>query len=417
MRLEKNRQQTACRDRASALSKIDKSRTDLKVCPYNCHLLGGKGFTLTEIVTVLAILGLVAGALTPVAYHVIESKKDMTAREELQILKKAVTGEPLSTQWGSEATFGYIGDIGSLPQNLEDLYTRPAGIPSYSYNNTLETGSGWRGPYTAKKSYASVADFLQDPYGETYAYTLETPPYPTDATLGAEIRAIIRSTGWDGTNGTQDDLTVEILKPEILADVAGMVKNAEGVGVPTVSVTINYPSNGTLTSSTAPTDTEGRYQFSDMPLGERTITLSPGLVYVPWTAYATDTEVEFSVANLSPNSITVTSIRATYNVSPTANYTQVTINGTLKQTGTFGSGTTVGFGAETTAASGVPREVSHILLQSPRIEIPDIELSTAGAGGTMAIKLQGFTANMTGIPFTVAFSDGSTVVFTPQKRQ
>jgi len=279
----------------------------------------------------------------------------------------------------------------------------------------------------------------------------ETPT--TDATLGAEVRATIRSPGPNRTDdgGTQDDLTERVLTTEVFAYdpdpnkpvVSGTVKDSSGAAIPYLPVAINYPNAGTLTSSTATTDIGGRYSFlptTPIPLGERSITLSPILVYVPGTAYAgTDAgtgleEVEFRVANLSSSSVTITSTKATYNIVPTTNYTTVKISnvnadGTLTlqrtQPGTFSSGATVGFASVAAAASTMQRDAFIIRLQSSRIEIPDIELTTIGAdstNGTKAIELQGFRdasladVSMAGVFFTVEFSNGSKITFAPQRR-
>src|SRR3989338_8902291 len=428
------------------------------------------GFSLLEIITVLAIMGLMAGALTPLALHLINSKKAFTVRDEMQALKKAIIGDTLATQWGSEATFGYVGDIGSLPTSLQDLYVQPGGVPLYSQvcefpdgnlltdhdlcnpvaNSKFKFGHGWRGPYVAEKSYSSSTESLRDPHGNTYIYDTTVT---TDATLGAEVRATIRSPGPNRTDdgGTQDDLTERVLTTEVFAYdpdpnkpvVSGTVKDSSGAAIPYLPVAINYPNAGTLTSSTATTDIGGRYSFlptTPIPLGERSITLSPILVYVPGTAYAgTDAgtgleEVEFRVANLSSSSVTITSTKATYNIVPTTNYTTVKISnvnadGTLTlqrtQPGTFSSGATVGFASVAAAASTMQRDAFIIRLQSSRIEIPDIELTTIGAdstNGTKAIELQGFRdasladVSMAGVFFTVEFSNGSKITFAPQRR-
>lgn len=398
-------------------------------------LLDKRGFSLLEIVTVLAIIGLMAGALTPMALHLIGSKKAFASRDELQTLKKAIIGDPLATQWGSEATFGYIGDIGSLPRTLRDLYAppdldQPGGIPSYSFNTTLKMGSGWRGPYVAEKSYSSSTESLQDPYKNTYIYDTTVT---TDATLGAEVRATIRSPGPNriDNGGTQDDLTEGVLTTEVLADVAGMVKDSSGAGIPYLPVAINYPNEGALTSLTTTTDVEGRYSFSSIPMGERSITLQPVLVYVPGTAYAgidagddliigtADDlqEVEFRVANLSSSIVTITSIKATYSFVPTTTYTQVKIGGNLRAgPSTFSSGIATGVTSETFAASTMQREPFLLLLRSSRVEIPDIKLDVIGAGSTKTIELQGFTNSMAGVFFEVEFSNGSRIIFTPQRR-
>ena len=390
---------------------------------FSLSLLDKRGFSLLEMVIVLAIMGLMAGALAPVALHLIGSKKAFANRDELQALKKAIIGDPLATQWGSEATFGYIGDIGSLPTSLQDLYTQPAGVPLFSFNTTLKIGSGWRGPYVAEKSYSSSTESLQDPYKNTYSYSTTIT---TDATLGAEVRATIRSPGPNRTDdgGTQDDLTERVLTSEVLADVAGIVKDSSGAAIPYLPMAINYPNAGTLTSSTATTDIEGRYSFSSIPMGERSITLSPVLVYVPGTAYAgTDAgtglqEVEFWVSNLSSSSVTITSIKATYSLVLTTTYTQIKIDGTIRSgTPPFQSGIATALTtSQTFTASTMQREPFRLLLQSSRVEIPDIKLDVIGAGSTKTIELQGFTNSVAGVFFTIEFSNGSKITFTPQRR-
>ena len=430
---------------------------------------------------VVAIMGLMAGTFTPLALHLIGTKKAFASRDELQALKKAIIGDPLATQWGSEATFGYIGDMGGRPTDLQDLYTRPANAPFYDPRgvltfdpatglpltvSTLGIGSGWRGPYVAEKSYSSSGESLLDPYKNAYIYdTIITP----DATLGAEVRATIRSYGPNRSpnsdGGTQDDLTERILTTEVLADVAGIVKDSSGAAIPYLPMTINYPVNGTMTSlpyttgdgltdgldtDTSP-DPVGYFSFNDIPLGERSITLSPVLVYVPGTAYATYScipeltspedcndgidndgdglidcndpncyggNVSFQVANLSSGIVTITSIKATYNIVPTTTYALVKIDSNLVAgPSTFSSGVATGLtSSQTFAASTMQREPFRFLLQSSRVEIPDIKLNVIGAGSTKTIELQGFTNAVAGVFFTVEFSNGSKITFTPQRR-
>ncbi|MFN3466692.1 MAG: hypothetical protein ACK4WF_03215, partial [Candidatus Brocadiales bacterium] len=360
------------------------------------------------------------------------AKKETTARQELQAFKKAIVGDPLATKWGSEATFGYIGDIGNLPASLQDLYTQPVGVPSFSFDATLGIGSGWRGPYVSEKPNPSTTDFLQDPFKNNYFYSTTVS---TDATLGAEVWGTISSPGPNriDNGGTQDDITTKILKTEILADVTGIIKNAEGSGVPTVGVTINFPRNGTLTSiPPVKTDTEGRYQFSDIPFGERAITLQPELVYVPGTAYAegtAQTKVVFNVANLSSSNITVSYIQVYCAINPSAYFGEIWINGTLRSS--LGArlvttaDTPVALSpSEVVTQSAVQREPYRLMLQSSRVEIPDIELTTIGAGEIITIEVRDFAdapsggnpVSMEGIPFRVTFSNGSIATFTPKRR-
>ncbi len=391
------------------------------------------GFTILEIIIVIAIIGVIIGTITPMTFHIIKSQKESSTKEDLQALKRAIVGSAFSSLPTEKVIFGYTGDVGNLPQKLEDLYFQPDVIPYFSFNSTIGIGYGWRGPYISKKGYTSVTDFLKDPYGRPYLYST-TPT--TDTTLGAEVLGFIRSLGQDGINNTDDDLTVEILENELLADVTGKIKDAKGVGVPTVPVTINYPTDGSLNSLTTHTDLEGRYRFSRIPLGERAITVQPALVFLQGTAFARSGPlpmVEFSVANLSSDNIGMSSITVYCATSPDTYYGRVRIKDlsgailrdvTLHPRLSTETEDPVGFTTLTIAGSARQGESCRVWIQPPGVEVPEIELNTAGAGGTLTIELQDFSdaaiggspASLVGVPFRVTFSNGSHILFVPQKQ-
>jgi len=381
------------------------------------------GFTLLETIVVLGIIAILAAIITPLTVQTVGARRETAAREELEVLKEAIIGKARSTEHGAEFTFGFVGDIGNVPDSLDRLKTIGS-LPAYSFDTTKDMGAGWRGPYIMEKH---GGDFKKDPWGADYSYST-TPGTNTD--LGVQYLAKITSTGPDLTTGTDDDLSVEILEPEVRANVFGYVKNTVGDGVPAVAAVINYPSNGTLTTASNTTDGDGLYQFSNIPTGSRTITIDPKLLYKSDTAKTLTTnsdDVQFKIENFSENDIVVSSIKADYAVSPAAYYENVVINGLTVftySTNRAGNGTTVTFAPLTVSKSTISKKPFLARIQTGRVEPQDIVVGRLTVGGSLTIELRNFfdavsgnanPVNMNGVPFTITFSNGSVVKFIPVK--
>ncbi|MFQ5863293.1 MAG: carboxypeptidase regulatory-like domain-containing protein [Candidatus Brocadiales bacterium] len=381
------------------------------------------GFTLIEIIVVIGIVAAIAGAMTPLTIKMIGARREQAARGELDTIKKAIIGEARATKHGEEFTFGFVGDIGNVPASLDRLKTIGT-LPAFSFDTTKKMGAGWNGPYIMEKF---GGDFKLDPWGTEYSYST-TPGTNTD--LGVDYLATITSAGPDRTSGTSDDLSVQLLEPEVRSDMAGYVKDKSGNGVTGVAVTINYPSGGNLTTASDTTDDEGLYEFTDIPIGDRTVTIDPKLLYKPATAETLTSDrddVIFQIENFSGNDIAISSITAEYTISPTAYYEEVLINSVTVFTYITtrpGSGTIVTFAPVTVSRSTVAKKPYLARVQANRVETPDIVIMRLAAGGSVTIELRNFRdvasgianiVDMTGIPFKITFSDGSVVRFTPIK--
>ncbi len=384
------------------------------------------GFTLIEIVVVVGIIAVLAGALTPLTLQMIGARRERAARDELKALKEAIIGKATSTEQGEEFTFGFVGDIGNVPDSLDRLKTIGS-LSAYSFNTSKNMGAGWNGPYIMEKF---GGDFKDDPWGTDYSYSTASG---TNADLGVDYLATITSAGPDRTLSTSDDLSVQILEPEVRSDLVGYVRDTFGDDVRDVTVTINYASNGAITTATDTTDDEGRYEFSDIPVGDRVVTINPGkLIYKSETAETlTDDrdDVQFKIENFFDSAISISSIKADYAVSPAAYYEKVLINGvavfTYASGDRPGNGTVVSFSAVNVAASTIDKKPFLARIQAGRVETPDITVERLVVGGSLTIELQDFvdsvsggsavTVDMTGIPFTITFSDGSIARFIPVK--
>jgi general secretion pathway protein G len=100
-----------------------------------------RGFTLLELLVVLAILGLLIGLVAPAALRQLGSAKDKIARQSIERL-----GSVLDI---------YKLDVGTYPttdQGLQALIVRPPGV------------ARWSGPYVKGEKAP------EDPWGRPYNY-------------------------------------------------------------------------------------------------------------------------------------------------------------------------------------------------------------------------------------------------------
>lgn len=124
------------------------------------------GFTLLELLIVVAILGLLVAVATPQLMKVLGGAKQDAARLSLDGL-----GQSLDL---------YKLDVGAYPtttDGLEALWTKPSGA------------NGWRGPYVKSQSQ------LLDPWGKPFTYAS-----PSDA-----LPYRLTSLGEDGVPGGEDE--------------------------------------------------------------------------------------------------------------------------------------------------------------------------------------------------------------------
>jgi len=130
-----------------------------------------RGFTLIEVLLVLAILVIIA-SFAVMAYGPIQrSAKIRAARTQISMFESPLQAYRLS-----------VGDFPSTAQGLEALRTPPSDLPNQDK---------WEGPYLGKP----IAD---DPWGQPYQY--EHP-----GKHGNDIPDIW-SLGPDGADGSDDDI-------------------------------------------------------------------------------------------------------------------------------------------------------------------------------------------------------------------
>lgn len=126
--------------------------------------LDRKGFTLIEIIIAVAIVAILAGTITPLAFKEMIKAREEATLKELGILNKALVQ--------------FYEDTGRFPdegEGLAALVTDP-GI------------GGWQGPYVGADRSDPVTEVSTDSFNETFVYDLNpttNPPGAADLVLAS----------------------------------------------------------------------------------------------------------------------------------------------------------------------------------------------------------------------------------------
>lgn len=144
---------------------------------------GYAGFTLIEVVVVIAVISILAAMAVPYAVQIIDQSRLEATKKEMEGIHRAIMGDP------NGPTAGYLGDMGALPATLDRLNTR--GAQPGQTTGTLGVKYGWYGPYV--NSGFDAAGYLSDGWGTNYAWN-------------SPAAGQIRSAGPDRAMNTADDL-------------------------------------------------------------------------------------------------------------------------------------------------------------------------------------------------------------------
>src|SRR5271167_2504388 len=126
-------------------------RPDLRTRPHRCDPLDlaedprqrQRGFTLLELLVVLAILGLLIGLVAPAALRQLESSKEKIAHQSIERMAGVLDIYKLD-----------VGNYPTTEQGLEALIARPAGAEH------------WSGPYLKGEKTPD------DPWGHPFLYRM-----------------------------------------------------------------------------------------------------------------------------------------------------------------------------------------------------------------------------------------------------
>jgi prepilin-type N-terminal cleavage/methylation domain-containing protein len=220
--------------------------------PMISSLNSNRGFTLSEVVIVIVILGILASVAIKNIVASVDDAKYQQTQQELEQLACAIRGNPAIYGLGTGTDFGYVGDVGALPPNLDALVQNPG-----SYTT-------WKGPYIDKGFQSS--DFKTDGWGGSYTYT----------------DTLLRSTG---SGGNIDKLFADSPSDLLANHVQGYVLDANKSVPGTVYkdslvILLNHPNGtGSLTTESMHPTKDGYFSFSNIAIGNLTLTV----IYTPKT--------------------------------------------------------------------------------------------------------------------------------------
>ncbi len=340
--------------------------------------IGCSGFTMMEMIIVLSIIGILASLGLKAFDNVILNVKFESTIHEMEELKMAIVGDPQAIQNDVRASFGYFGDMGSLPSSLTELITK-GGQAALQVNTTLDMVHGWNGPYLRSTFTQDSNGNLTDGFGNAYVYS-------TTKTLSADgdsVYATITSNGDDGSpggEGTAADINVEIFKSDLYGSVYGNIYDVNDFGMDNATVTIYFADgSGGLTNNSTVTSNDGFYFFPRIPFGLNSVRIAPlggiethahravvsstvnvqpnifdvGSFYLTGTATATgpgDQIVDFNIRNELGTSVSLVDFSATYiHASATPTYDELQLDGTPIWTA---GGTRAGSGTRLATVSG-----------------------------------------------------------------
>jgi len=180
----------------------------------------GKGFSLIEIIVAVAVMAILAGALLPSMFDRLNQARHAKMMQDMEAIYEATMGVP------SEDYFGFVGDVGRLPDSTAELIANP-GL------------TNWNGPYLSVGGTMK----LKDVYGSEYVIDQDS------------IR--VRSYGADRSDdsGGDDDL---VYPENALTSYKGLLevqvfingRLISDAAAEQVSASLAYVNNGTPTSTT-----------------------------------------------------------------------------------------------------------------------------------------------------------------------
>jgi len=363
------------------------------------------GFTLVEVILVIIIMGILATVALRSISLVGDAARTEETKQELDELAVAIVGSPVLNNAGVRNDFGYVGDVGALPPNLDALIANPGGYAT------------WNGPYVGNRFAQDALDYKTDAFGAAYTYS-----GGIDIVSTGSGQPIVRRIA-----GTTADLLAN--------QVTGAVLDADQTPPGTdfrdsIEVLLTVPDgSGGLTVRTATPEIGGYFAFNAVPTGNhdldiiyeptadtlhRFVSVVPGseiyqehYLIASFTGGAggggtgldfvadSDTlqgthcnELAFWVTNSGSAAVSIDWIRLTW-TTPTAYYATVDWDGSAAYNSpTIGSGDIAMFSATQTVAPGA----------TVPIVIDEFRAFVGGGGAKV---------DMTGATFTVELSDGT----------
>jgi type II secretory pathway pseudopilin PulG len=210
------------------------------------------GFSLIEVLVIIVVIGILAGTALNWMAVSMEDIRTIKTEREMEMLAFAITGNPSKMASGRRSDFGYIGDIGAFPTNLQALNQNPGGYAT------------WDGPYI-EPGYLQDNGFLYDEWGIAYTYSGGLTIVSSGGSAAITKKIADASTDYliNNFNG-------------VIMDAADSVPGNIYMDSITVNVSIPNGIGTTITKNYAP-DSAGLFRLDSLPVGHHPLRI----IYVP----------------------------------------------------------------------------------------------------------------------------------------
>lgn len=214
----------------------------------SARLTSKQGFSLIEVLVMIVIVGILASLAMQAMSVVVDSARETKTKRELEMLSRAIVGDPSITQAGVRADFGYVGDNGAFPPSIAALKSNPG----------LAT---WAGPYLPESFSQDTLGYRLDEWGRAYVYSGGTA---------------ITSNG-SGSAITQKvaDASSDYLANTLYGTITDNAGSPPGsVWADSIDVTVQYPNgSGSVVSRSVHPSASGQFTLDSLPVGRHALEL------------------------------------------------------------------------------------------------------------------------------------------------
>jgi len=120
-----------------------------------------RGWTLIELVLVIALIGILSTIAIRTFSSTLENARFSATNREMENLSWAIVGNPDLITASGRTDYGYVGDTGHLPPDLDALIVDPGCV------------CGWDGPYILADIDIEDNAYKFDSWGDEYTYNVE----------------------------------------------------------------------------------------------------------------------------------------------------------------------------------------------------------------------------------------------------
>lgn len=212
-----------------------------------------RGITLIDVVLTIIIAGILATVALRFVINLSTTAKTEETKKEMETLEFAIVGNSNLYNDKTRASFGYAGDVGALPTNLDALYSNPGGYAT------------WKGPYVSRRLEQDATDYKKDAWGVDYVYSGGITI--TSSGSGSNIVRKFGEAGSDFTNNGVDG---------VVLDLNGTPPGT--IYKDSISIRITVPNgSGSYATLTTSADNSGYFSINSVPIGNHDLRI----IYTP----------------------------------------------------------------------------------------------------------------------------------------